>query len=401
MTLVSKLHPDANLFEPPPPYSGKGRPRVKGRRCPSRGRRPPRRGGCGGGRSPGTAGARGGWARSAGTGHWYKAGAGLVPIRWVFVRDRDGTHRDEYFFTTDPALDPATIIETYYGALEHRDHLSRDARLARAWRRRGAGAARRCCGWRPCLFGLYTVVALLYQALPESKRTGPGGVAGEVGRDVLRRADGGAAVAVAGVGFPTGRSGPGRAKTPGAGARAAALRPCTGSVSHERIRISRVKSRCPKCGEHYNPASIGWHPHAFGPGLQAWTIYQRVVLRLPYEIIAQVMDHLFGIGISIATLVEFVGNLAEYYAPTEAAILQAILKSNFVHVDETKINIQGVDHYVWVFTDGRHVIFRMTETREADIVREVLAGYQGVLISDFYPGYDGVPCNVGTDEFFR
>jgi hypothetical protein len=94
----------------------------------------------------------------------------------------------------------------------------------------------------------------------------------------------------------------------------------------------------------------------------------------------------------MTTLVDFVGNLAGYYAPTEAAILQAILKSNFVHVDETKINIQGVDHYVWVFTDGRHVIFRMTETREADIVREVPAGYQGVLISDFYPGYDGVPC---------
>src|SRR4051812_35079568 len=33
----------------------------------------------------------------------------------------------------------------------------------------------------------------------------------------------------------------------------------------------------------------------------------------------------------------------------------------------------------------------MTETREADIVREVLAGYQGVLVSDFYPGYDSMP----------
>ena len=51
-----------------------------------------------------------------------------------------------------------------------------------------------------------------------------------------------------------------------------------------------------------------------------------------------------------------------------------------------------VDHYVWVFTDGKHVLFRMTETREADIVREVLAGYQGVLVSDFYPGYDSMPC---------
>ena len=42
-------------------------------------------------------------------------------------------------------------------------------------------------------------------------------------------------------------------------------------------------------------------------GFQAWTIYQRVVLRLPYDIIAQVMDHLFGIGLSTSTLVNFRG----------------------------------------------------------------------------------------------
>jgi predicted RecB family nuclease len=158
-------------------------------------------------------------------------------------------------------------------------------------------------------------------------------------------------------------------------------------------KLLGIKSRCPKDGQYYNPDSIrGPQSHAFGHGLQAWAIYQRVVLRLPYESIVKVMDHLFGIGLGTSTLVYFVGNLAEYYAPTEAAIHQAILKSDFVHVDETKISIRGVDHYVWVFTDGKHVVFRMTETREADIVREVLAGYQGVLVSDFYPGYDSMPC---------
>jgi predicted RecB family nuclease len=153
-----------------------------------------------------------------------------------------------------------------------------------------------------------------------------------------------------------------------------------------------VKSHCPKCRGYYNPPSIGWHPHAFGHGLQAWTIYQRVVLRLPYRIIIQVTEHLFGVGLSKGTVVSFLQYLSEYYAPTEAAILQALFKSPSVHVDETKINIQGVDHYVWVLTDGQHVVFRMTETREADIVQKVLAGYKGVLVSDFYPGYDSMPC---------
>jgi predicted RecB family nuclease len=158
-------------------------------------------------------------------------------------------------------------------------------------------------------------------------------------------------------------------------------------------RYRGKKGYCPKCDLHYLPPSL--HrlcKYQFGHGFQAWTVYQRTVLRLPYRIITQVMEHLFGVGLSASTVIRFLKYLADYYAPTEVAILQAILKSNFVHVDETKISIQGVDNYVWVFTDGKHVVFRMTETREADIVREVLAGYQGVLVSDFYPGYDSMPC---------
>jgi predicted RecB family nuclease len=158
-------------------------------------------------------------------------------------------------------------------------------------------------------------------------------------------------------------------------------------------RYATKKGYCPKCAAHYLPPSLDrLCKYQFGHGLQAWAVYQRVVLRLPYLIITQVMEHLFGVGLSAATVMRFMKYLADYYARTEASNLLAILGSSFVHVDETRISIQGVDHYVWVFTDGKHVVFRMTETREADIVREVLAGYQGVLVSDFYPGYDSMPC---------
>jgi Transposase IS66 family len=51
-----------------------------------------------------------------------------------------------------------------------------------------------------------------------------------------------------------------------------------------------------------------------------------------------------------------------------------------------------VSHYVWVFTDGKYVVFKFSETREATIAHEFLAHYHGILISDFYPGYDSVRC---------
>jgi hypothetical protein len=170
LTLVSKLHPEANLFAPPPPYRGNGRPPVKGARRPK-----PRQAVAAADLRSETVAWYGGGERevgvASGTGHWYKAGAGLVEIAWVFVRDRTGTHRDEYFFSTDPGMDSVAMIAAYTGRWnlettfqELRCHLGLET--TRGWCRRTVLRA------APCLFGLYTVVALLYQALPEAKRSG-------------------------------------------------------------------------------------------------------------------------------------------------------------------------------------------------------------------------------------
>ena len=150
---------------------------------------------------------------------------------------------------------------------------------------------------------------------------------------------------------------------------------------------------CQKCRKHYPPPKIEELGHQlFGHAFQAWVIYQRIVLRLPYRIITQEMENLFNERASEGTLINFIKYFAAYYTATEKLSILRILESPFVHADETPINIQGVDHYVWVFTNGKHVVFRMTETREATIAHEFLSGYKGVLISDFYGGYDAATC---------
>ncbi|WP_422923366.1 IS701 family transposase [Singulisphaera sp. PoT] len=171
LSLVSKLHPEANLFDPAPPYGGAGRPRVKGARRPKprEGVEAARR------RRRITVGWYGGGRRRVevvtGSGHWYKAGEGLVPIRWVFVHDREGTHRDEYFYTTDPAMGAGEVVTRYAGRWnlectfqEGRAHLHSES--TRGWSRRTVLRA------TPCLLGLYSVVTLLYDALPAPARVG-------------------------------------------------------------------------------------------------------------------------------------------------------------------------------------------------------------------------------------
>jgi predicted RecB family nuclease len=150
---------------------------------------------------------------------------------------------------------------------------------------------------------------------------------------------------------------------------------------------------CSACEQRYAPQEIHDIGHrVFGHGFQAWIIYQRLVLRLPYRAIAEVLEEQFRERISKGSIINFLRHLAGYYAETEEWCRERLLESPFIHVDETKINVQGTDQYVWVFTDGKHVVFRLTATREATVVQEVLKGYKGILIADFYAGYDAVNC---------
>jgi len=168
LTLLSKFYPNANLYEPPPVIRGKrpaNRPRKKGDKLPTpqqqvaRSKRIRLKGVAwyGGGRRD--------VAVVEGTGQWYKSGHGLVAVRWVFVADLSGTHRDEYFMTTEVAMKASEGIEAYTKRWnvettfqEMRSYLGLET--TRGWKEKTVLRA------APCLFGLYTLVACLYSQLP-------------------------------------------------------------------------------------------------------------------------------------------------------------------------------------------------------------------------------------------
>lgn len=168
LTLVSLFYANAALHDPPPVIVGKKpshRPRKKGAKRPA----------------PAAVVAAteqrqrlevswyGGGQRTvevvSGTGHWHKSGEGLVEVLWVYVHDLTGTHRDSYLFSTDPTMPVAQVIATYTA----RWNIETTFQEMRAYlglettRGRTKNTVLRAA---PCLFGLYTVVALLYAASP-------------------------------------------------------------------------------------------------------------------------------------------------------------------------------------------------------------------------------------------
>jgi len=151
---------------------------------------------------------------------------------------------------------------------------------------------------------------------------------------------------------------------------------------------------CPKCGKLRIPSALTKYGvcQLYGHRFKAWVAYHRVALRMPYASIAEVLAEQFHEREPKHYIAALMKDMGLYYAETERRITQHLLESSFIHIDETPMNIRGVTQYAWVFTNGKYSVFKLTATREATIVHEFLKNYHGILISDFYPAYDAVPC---------
>jgi hypothetical protein len=162
LTLVSKFYPDAVLHgSPEAKKPGQmGRPRLKGKQM----------------KKPMTVVAEskpikavvswyGGSTRDvelvSGIGYWYRIGKGLVQVQWVYVKDKTGTHRDEYLYTTDISLKPAQIVSLYTSRWaievtfqECKEHLKLEK--TRVWCKQSVLTL------VPLLFGYYSTIVLFY-----------------------------------------------------------------------------------------------------------------------------------------------------------------------------------------------------------------------------------------------
>lgn len=160
------------------------------------------------------------------------------------------------------------------------------------------------------------------------------------------------------------------------------------------IKYCAYSIYCRECEKYYKPTewSIRGRPEEFGNGFKIWVVYQRVAFRMPYRNIRTTIKDLFNEKLSLNRITDYLQEMAQRYSKTEEHIIRQLLDSPFLHVDETPVNIDHVNQYICGFTDGKHVVFKYTETRDASFIHEFLANYQGVLITDFYSGYDALSC---------
>jgi hypothetical protein len=126
--------------------------------------------------------------------------------------------------------------------------------------------------------------------------------------------------------------------------------------------------------------------------LVAYVLYQLIELHIHQMVVQKELKRLWGYELNLCVIADFKAHGAEYYAETVRLILDRIRRGGLVHVDETRANVKGRTAYVWVFTNLHEVAYLYSDSREGDLLQSVLAGFSGVLVSDFYSAYDAIPC---------
>lgn len=159
--LVARFYDDANLYAPAPrPTPGRrGRKPLMGAKLPA-----PKATAAHAKADEVTLRWYGGSTRRVAlvsrTALWRRPGRGVLPVRWVRVRDLEGTHRDEYLFSTDTNMTPQQIVEAFTARwCIETTFQEANAHLGLATTRQRC--ERSVLRTAPCLLGLFSVVSII------------------------------------------------------------------------------------------------------------------------------------------------------------------------------------------------------------------------------------------------
>jgi transposase len=164
------------------------------------------------------------------------------------------------------------------------------------------------------------------------------------------------------------------------------------------INFLQFEYKCTSC----NGYSLAKHPDCppdglFGKNALIQTTLLKFEQRLPFEKISQQMESQFGLPMTAASALDITRRVSEYLRPEYEAILDRVRHAKVVNVDETSEKVDGVNHWLWVFTTESDTFFAIRKSRGKKVLDEVLGkDFEGYLGCDGWKSYSNF-----TDRFQR
>jgi len=164
-----------------------------------------------------------------------------------------------------------------------------------------------------------------------------------------------------------------------------------GAIRRKVIEFRTVAYRCACCENCFTPERYDRLTRYFH-GLMSWFAYQHITHRLGVRSLAALFYEAFGIRVNFWEFTDFRHLLVHKYRRTCNKLLAQLIAGPVLHIDETEIKLNDGGGYVWVFANTSATVYIFRRSREGAFLRQMLKDFKGVLVSDFYSAYDGLPC---------
>ena len=158
------------------------------------------------------------------------------------------------------------------------------------------------------------------------------------------------------------------------------------------VRYSTRKYRCMNCRNLLVAPEYRLLRFHLGDNLCSWAVYHHVAHRQSGADIAMSLNDLFGFSFKRNFLTQIMPLFSKRHQATYDRIKEKLRQGQLIHADETKGVVKTHSGYVWVFTNLEEVVYTYNPTREGNVLTEMLKGFDGVLVSDFYSVYDTAKC---------
>lgn len=163
------------------------------------------------------------------------------------------------------------------------------------------------------------------------------------------------------------------------------------------------EKQCPACW-HLTRASFPAEvlaPAQYGSSVQTIATYLVASQNVPYVRASQLLQDLFGVHLSPASIARFVDGCHQHLAEWETALKAAVLKVPVLHQDETGMRVGKEGWWVHVCATERltHYAANPSRGRKGMDAIGIAPLYEGISVHDALPSYHGYRfaeafCNV-------
>jgi transposase len=152
-------------------------------------------------------------------------------------------------------------------------------------------------------------------------------------------------------------------------------------------------SYCKGCKKYHSAVHDKLSYTKYGAQLHAYVTYLKLDLGLTLGKIKRILSDQYNLKISTGVLSEMISRSASHFKSEYEELKKNLKHTSHLHADETGWRNGGNNEWLWSFSNKTVSVYTIVPSRAQKVVKDVLGdSYGGVLISDFYGGYNKIIC---------